>query len=376
MQTSDHSYTSRRVGGTSLPREASAVAEASGASRVAGGLGGLGGFGASAAFATARRSRVLALLRREGSVVGFILLLLVAIGGAVNLSADRSLHDRRFTVDDLEAGFAGANYDLSAVRRGDLVPRLFMANLPQDLASLSEVSQRKQLFLKTMLPLILRQNEKILDDRERLTEIMENRLAAKVQDFFGQNDDALWIAELARKYGLQVGEGEDAVRDEQFLQQLLKRVDLVPPAMALAQGAIESAWGTSRFARQGNALFGQWTYKKGTGLVPLGRAKDAAHEIRIFDTVEGSVASYMRNLNTHRAYKHFRNLRAEQRFAGDLPGSGKLVDAMVNYSELGEAYVTILRTVIRVNRLHELDNVQLKAPKRAKNPYKNPFPFT
>jgi Bax protein len=134
-------------------------------------------------------------------------------------------------------------------------------------------------------------------------------------------------------------------------------VDPVPPSLALAQAAIESAWGTSRFAVQGNNLFGQWCYKKGCGLVPLQRNSDSHHEVAKFATVSESVESYIRNINTHRAYIDFRATRAQLRGA-ESPASGyQLAENLLEYSELREKYVHEVQAVIRINNLARYDKL-------------------
>ena len=134
----------------------------------------------------------------------------------------------------------------------------------------------------------------------------------------------------------------------------MKRVDVIPPSLALAQGAEESGWGTSRFVREGNAIFGQRTFSKGAGLVPKRRDDDASHEVKVFNGLMESVDSYMTNLNTHDAYDEFRRIRAGQRAFGDVDAY-RLVGALVRYSERGEAYIKTIRSIIDTNDLRSYD---------------------
>ena len=143
------------------------------------------------------------------------------------------------------------------------------------------------------------------------------------------------------------------------MDELLLRVDTIPVSLILAQGAIESAWGTSRFSREGNALFGEWT-TKGTGIVPLKRDSGKNHKIRIFSTPLGAVESYIRNLNTHRAYAQVRNIR-QQQHQENIPLNGNsMAVGLDKYSELGEKYVTMVQDIIKSNALNQYDNAYLK----------------
>ena len=143
---------------------------------------------------------------------------------------------------------------------------------------------------------------------------------------------------------------------------LMRRVDTVPASLALAQAAEESGWGTSRFAQEGNALFGQWTTAEGEGLVPRRREAEASHKVRVFDELHDAVAAYLHNLNTHRAYRQFRLTRAEQRAESGRLDSVALVEDLKSYSERGEDYVASIKTIIRVNRLRQLDQAAFDSP--------------
>lgn len=229
------------------------------------------------------------------------------------------------------------------------VPRLFLANLPDRLPAIKSVDTRKEVFIRTMLPLVLRANEMVLSKRRRLEAI-----AARVAEG-GEpgKDDRAWLQALADDYGVEIESFPDAI------DVLLKRVDAVPPSLALAQAAIESGWGTSRFAQQGNALFGQWTYEAGTGIVPAGRAEGATHEIKTFPHLLDAVRAYLRNLNTHAAYRELRTRRARMRAEGKPLDALALADTLIRYSERGQDYVDSLKSLIRYNRLRALDRLRL-----------------
>ncbi len=134
----------------------------------------------------------------------------------------------------------------------------------------------------------------------------------------------------------------------------------MPPSLALAQAAVESGWSTSRFADQGNALFGQWTWSK-DGITPEEQRDELGnYRIRSFASPEGSIAAYMHNLNTHRSYAGFRTERARLRDAGVRPGGSELAPTLTSYSEKGTEYTEMLLTVIRVNKLSPADDAYLR----------------
>ena len=231
-------------------------------------------------------------------------------------------------------------YSLDNIRLGEMtVPRILLDKLPADIAKVESPSERKQLFIKLALPLILHANERIAAERERLIAVSE-----KIAQTTGTTSEQAWLAGLADRYGLETPD----------LDILLQRVDVIPPSLALAQGAEESGWGTSRFVREGNAIFGQRTFDKGAGLVPELRDSDATHEVKTFNGLMDSVTSYMTNLNTHAAYVEFRRIRADQRASGGVD-SYSLVGALGRYSERGEAYIETIRSIIDKNELRSYD---------------------
>ena len=155
-------------------------------------------------------------------------------------------------------------------------------------------------------------------------------------------------ATAAEGSGIRYGAEEDMA----VIGELLKRVDELPPSLVLAQAANESAWGMSRFAQQGRALFGQWCFKAGCGMVPDGREAGAAYyAVRAFPSVAASVRSYYQNLNTHRAYRSLRNLRAHLRDQGLPMDSMQLAEAIGVYSQRGDDYIKEIQTIIRQNDL-------------------------
>lgn len=246
----------------------------------------------------------------------------------------------------LQAHFDSIGYDLDAVRLGKSpVPRVLLARVPDGLADMRRTERRKQVFISLMLPLVLEANERVLRQRAHIL-LYQAKLAAGRALSPAQKKD---LAGIAAIYGVSPDR----------IDQLLARVDAVPPSLALAQAAIESGWGTSRFVREGNAPFGQWTTGDQPGIVPSSREDGKTHRIRSFDRLIDSVQSYLFNLNTHRAYRDFRTLRAEMRDgAQPLDGYG-LVSGLNAYSERKGEYLTLLRQVIRTNGLDALDDAQL-----------------
>lgn len=242
----------------------------------------------------------------------------------------------------LHARFPAMAYDLERVRAGVAsVPRILLATIPQDMASMADIAERKAVFLRMMLPLILDANERVLRQRAQLLLFQAKRGAGR----------PLGAGQTARLKSIAVEYSADADR----LDDLLAKVDAVPPSLALAQSAIESGWGTSRFILEGNAPFGQWTTRIYDGLAPLKRDAGKTHKVRRFKRLIDSVHSYMRNLNTHSAYSAFRARRADIRGAGKRLDGIVLADALGTYSEEKDRYVDLLREVIRSNTLQPLD---------------------
>jgi len=207
-------------------------------------------------------------------------------------------------------------------------------------------SERKAVFFKTVLPLVLQVNEQIVEDRKRLWQLgAEQKSGARLSAV-----DRLWLAVMSERYGTRRSD----------VDALLKRHDVVPPSLALAQAATESAWGTSRFVKEGNAMFGEWTFASDhEGIVPSERASGKTHRVRAFDSLYDSVASYVTNLNKHRAYREFRQVRAEMRAKGQAFDGIRLAATLHRYSERGAAYVDELQTIIRGNELDLLDGARL-----------------
>ena len=215
-------------------------------------------------------------------------------------------------------------------------------------SQIKSVSEKKKQFFNFLEPLVVENNKVIYETRKRILEISQQAIE-KISE-----KDKAFLLSTAKKYKLKNKEV-----DEDLIQTLLRRVDVIPPSMALAQAAIESAWGTSRFAVEGNNFFGQWCYKKGCGLIPAGRVADAKHEVAKFSSVAKSVESYVLNLNTHSAYKDVR-LKREAARQNALPILGEdLAGGLVFYSQKRDQYVSDVRKVISSNRLSTKDGLNI-----------------
>jgi Bax protein len=211
-----------------------------------------------------------------------------------------------------------------------------------DLAAIEDVPTMKRTFFGFLRPIVVEENQRIRAQREEI-ETLQGRLAAA--------ESLGWLERrrlrrLAEEYEVPWEPDSPAT----VLATLDRRVDIIPPDLALAQAAKESGWGRSRFALEGNNLFGQWCYEPGCGLVPSSRSAGEQHEVAAFDSVDQAIRRYMNNLNTHERYSTFREKRAELR-ASDRPLSGPaLVPGLLGYSERGEVYLDELQAMMRQNR--------------------------
>jgi Bax protein len=204
-----------------------------------------------------------------------------------------------------------------------------------------DVEKRKRDFFAFLRPIVDGENERVMDQRRRLMSLYGEHRKGRTLSW----SDARWLEWLLEEYEVAGREGEN------LWEILLRRVDMIPADLALIQAAKESGWGTSRFAREGNSLFGQRCNVEGCGLVPGGREPGETYEVAVFDTVDESVRSYIRNLNTYSAYRGFRRLRFRQRFEGTIPDGHTLAGQLPSYSERGVEYLHEIRAMIRANRL-------------------------
>ena len=233
------------------------------------------------------------------------------------------------------------------------VSRVYISNMPSRWRGKHskevQVSLKKRIFFRTLAPLILRSNELIMQDRERLMLFVD-----------GAEKDAGWVSELALRY--RVIDSIDSEVGPEQLKELLNRVDIMPPSLAMAQTAEESGWGTSRFADQGNAMFGQWAWGDKAIKPEQQRAGKGNYGIAAFDSPQDSVIGYMMNINTHRAYAPLRDKRAQMRAQGQSPTGVALAPTLLNYSERGQHYVDTLNSIMSYNKLAAIDDAYLVGP--------------
>ena len=223
--------------------------------------------------------------------------------------------------------------------------RMDEAPLP-DFTQYTDVKAKKQAFFDYLQPIVAINNQRILDQRARVNAL------ADISDDALSRQDKRFIDGLVHRYEVDAEASSERQRAE-----LLIRMDTVPMSLALTQAAMESAWGTSRFAREGNNLFGQWCYQTGCGIVPKRRGGGQVHEVARFDDVNAAVASYLRNINSHRAYADLRAARADLRAANQPVTGTALANHLMRYSERGLDYVEEIQSMIRVNKLAVLDGV-------------------
>ena len=212
--------------------------------------------------------------------------------------------------------------------------------LPQEIKMIENVKKRKEFFIQIVLPLIIQENNNIRLDRKTLFSIINksNNTSSEIN----------WLEKKYKQYGINT-------RD---LSLLKIRMDEIPASLAIAQAAKETGWGTSRFAQEGNALFGQWTWS-GDGLKPKDADKDQGHKVMKFNVLQASVRAYQRNLNTHSTYKDFRKARAEFRDLNKPLDSIELSTHLNKYAETGNQYVEVLKKIITQNKLKDFDDAKL-----------------
>lgn len=286
-----------------------------------------------------------------------IILGLAAAGGIIALASRQITGPDRATAVESASGpaetsvafFKALGFRLDQVNDdGGMVPRIFLPAFPDHMTELPKGPERKELFIAALLPHVLKVNELIAADRRRLLDLDAKLALGGVPSA----RESAWFQAIASHYGLTAPE---LPRD---MPDLLRRVQVIPPSLALTQAAIESGWGGSRFATEGNAAFGQRTWD-GEGLVPLRRPPGKRHRIRNFDHLFQSVASYMHNLNTHPAYAEMREARAALEAAGQPLTGAALAPALLHYSERREAYVADVIAIMADNDLARADGLRL-----------------
>lgn len=242
-------------------------------------------------------------------------------------------------------------YDRRSVQQQG-VPSFELTSIPPDMAQITRAPTKKRLFFLSLLPMALMINEEIQSQRSTLSRILEKLEA-------GDSISAQEVTSL-RALAAEYKITDDPLDDPLAMEKLLRRIDIIPPSLLLAQAANESAYGTSRFARDANNLFGEWTFTPGTGLVPEERPEGERYEVRLFPDLMASLRSYVKNLNTHWAYRDLRLKRQQLRQAGQPLTGLALAAGLELYSERRNEYVDEIRTIIRYNQLHQFNKTFLR----------------
>ena len=246
----------------------------------------------------------------------------------------------RLDASTIKQLYEDTGYKLDDIRKNKLVKPVALDSFPREIKMIENTRKRKEFFIQIVLPLILQENNNINLDRKRLFSIINK-----------SNNTVLekkWLNKKYKQYGIP----------SKDLSTLKVRMDVIPVSLALAQAAKETGWGTSRFAQEGNALFGQWTWS-GEGLKPKEAEENKGHKVMKFNVLQASVRAYQRNLNTHKTYKEFRIARAQLRDAGKSLDSILLSQHLDKYAETGQEYVKILQKIIEQNKLKDFDNAKL-----------------
>ncbi len=246
----------------------------------------------------------------------------------------------RYTTSEIDSLFKEVNYNLKDVRNTKLVKPVDIGLLPNEIKNIGNTKKRKDMFIKIVLPLIVKENNKIRIDRKRLFNILNKNSNSDIEK--------KWLEKKYKQYGVRRND----------LSSLKIRMDEIPVSLAIAQAAKETGWGTSRFALKGNALFGQWTWS-GEGLKPKDAEKGKDHKVMKFHSLQLSVRAYLRNLNTHSSYKNLRRART------DLRNKNKPLDSLIlskyldKYAETGSQYIEVLQKIIEQNNLKDFDEARL-----------------
>ena len=247
----------------------------------------------------------------------------------------------RLSASTVKELFEDTEYDLNEIRKSKLVKPIKLSLLPEEIRKIESTKEKKKLFLEIILPLVLEENNRIKLDRLKLFRVLNKKS--------NSNSETRWLNSKFKQYGVV----------NKDLSTLKIRMDEIPVSLALAQAAKETGWGTSRFAIEGNALFGQWTFS-GEGIKPAGAdSSDGSHKVMKFKVLKASVRAYQRNLNTHNSYRKFRKARALMRERDQKLDSLDLADYLDKYAATGVEYTKIIKKIIEQNSLQDFDKVKL-----------------
>jgi len=241
------------------------------------------------------------------------------------------------------------------IQQGYEITRITSFNLDfVDTFNLENFSSSKQDFIQTLLPLISYENQKILLERKKLFNIQEDLINDKTLT----NRDLFYLKKIAKKYKIMTNNKHKI----DLVNQLLIFVDIIPNSIVLAQAANESGWGTSRFAKEYNALFGEYTYDFSKGVIPLKREEGKRHLVKAFSSYNNSVKSYFNNINTHYAYEKFRLIRKKMRDKNNFSNINLLVERLNTYAE-DDNYVETINSIIESNKLYQFDIINYTTSK-------------
>ncbi len=247
----------------------------------------------------------------------------------------------RLSAETINQLFKDTKYNLDKVRETKIVKPIRLSLLPTEIKKIENTKKKKNLFIQIILPLVLEENNRIRLDRKKLFSILNKNM--------NSDKEKKWLLSKFKQYGV--------VKND--LSTLKVRMDIIPVSLAIAQAAKETGWGTSRFAIEGNALFGQWTWS-GEGIKPAGvDSEESNHKVMKFKVLKASVRAYQRNLNTHGSYKEFRSVRANMRDSDEELDSLILAEYLDKYAATGKEYTKIIKQIIKQNDLQDFDKAKL-----------------
>lgn len=286
-------------------------------------------------------------------IIFFLLGAAVIISSGISHAALTKQVIKPASYTDIQTLFSSMNYRWDNLHQG--VPDIKLHSFPADFVHVSDVTQKKRLFYMSLLPMVLTQNKIIRQQRSTLQQLLQQ------YDEVGSitTQQKLWLQQLGKQYHCAIA----PLNSKKVRYELLSRVNIVPAALVIAQAANESAYGTSRFAQLANNIFGEWTFKVGTGLVPLDRSPGKKFEVKKFTTLNESLSSYFNNINSHRAYTKLREVRQQMSAAGRPIDAQKLAECLTNYSTRRGAYVAELQSMMRYNKLDKLSVLELRSSK-------------
>jgi len=257
------------------------------------------------------------------------------------INQDDFNQNKILTSDLLEDKLDNRLFDIDYIKKSKKVPNIIIAKLPKDFKDIYSSSLRKEMFIKVALPLIVKENENLISQNLKI-ENLKNKF-----DSINRRE-ALWLRKKM----------EDYEASSNSIGELLMKIDAIPVSIALSQAAVESGWGSSRFAYEGNALFGQYVWGNGDGIVPKERSEDEIHKIKSFKNLKNSVSSYMKNLNSNHHYDEFRLNRYIMRKNGIALDGIYLSEFLYNYS-IENDYSEKIKKIIQSNDLDDFDDIRI-----------------